>query len=113
MERGDLIVVLVGGYEGLGSKRIRHDADMGLRQMELVESVAIRLKILTDRRHNRRVTAQHIQGISDIASAAAKFASHIRYQERDVKNMNLIRQDVILEAIAEHHDGIVGKGTAD
>ena len=48
-----------------------------------------------------------------IPPAAAEFAAQVRHQERDVQDVQLVRQDVVLEAVAEHHDGVVGDGAAD
>src|SRR5690606_41534992 len=36
-----------------------------------------------------------------------------RDQEGDVQDVHLVRQDVVLELVREHHDGVVGEGTTD
>jgi len=51
--------------------------------------------------------------LGDVARAAAEHAPDIRNQEADVQDVNLVRQDAILEAILKDHDVVVGDGTAD
>ena len=57
--------------------------------------------------------AQHLQGVGDVARAAAELAPQVGHQEGDVQDVDLVGQDVVLEAVVEHHDGVVGDGTAD
>ena len=38
---------------------------------------------------------------------------HFRHEERDVQNMNLVRQDVLFKAILKDHDVVEGDGTAN
>src|SRR5690606_24845887 len=36
-----------------------------------------------------------------------------RHQERHYQNVHLVRENVVLELVREHHDGVEGKGTTD
>ena len=85
-----------------------------LRSMpQCLEVVAVGPEILADRRHRDRVAAQQLQVVGDVAGAAAELAAHARHQERHVQDVHLVRQDVVLELVLEHHDGVVGQGAAD
>ena len=61
----------------------------------------------------QRLAAQQLQVVGDVAGAAAEFAAHVRHQEGHVQDVDLFRQDVVLEVVVEHHDGVVGHGAAD
>ncbi len=58
-------------------------------------------------------TAQQLEVVRDVAGAAAELAPHVGHQERDIEDVDLVGQDVVAEAVAEHHDGVVGDGAAD
>ena len=60
-----------------------------------------------------RLLAQELQPVGDVARAAAVLAPQVRHQERDVQDVDLVGEDVVLELVAEHHDGVVRDGAAD
>jgi len=113
MECGDLIVVEVGGDESLPGEVVCHMPDMGLCQAEIVQTRGVRRKIVADRGHDQRVSAQHLQIVGDVARASAVFPAHFRHQKSDVEDMDLFGQDVFFELVFEHHDGVVSHGTAN
>ncbi len=113
VESGDLVVVEIGGDERLPGISVRHGADVGLRQPQFVQARGIGAEVVADSRHDQRIAAQHLQVVGDVAGAAAVLAPHLRHQERHVQDVDLVGQDVFLELVLEHHDGVVGHGTAD
>ena len=113
MERRDLVVVQVGGNEGLRRERVGHVAHMRLGQAQFVHAIGVRLIVVADGRHDQRIAAEHFQRIGDISGTTAKLPAHFGYQERHVQDVNLVGKDVVLEMPAEHHDGVVGDRTAD
>src|SRR5574340_298068 len=46
-------------------------------------------------------------------SDAAELPAQVRHQEGHVQDVDLLRQDVILEAVMEHHDRVEGDGATD
>ena len=80
---------------------------------QLREILAVRTEILADGRHRDRIAAEQLEVVGDVARAAAELAAHARHQERHVEDVHLVRQDVVLELVLEHHDGVVGERTAD
>ena len=83
------------------------------RMSELVEVLAVGAEVLADGGHRDRIAAEQLEVVGDVAGAAAELAAHARHQERHVQDVHLVRQDVVLELVREHHDGVVGQGTAD
>eukprot|EP00825_Cyclidium_porcatum_P029940 TRINITY_DN3184_c0_g1_i14.p1 TRINITY_DN3184_c0_g1~~TRINITY_DN3184_c0_g1_i14.p1 ORF type:complete len:414 (-),score=39.68 TRINITY_DN3184_c0_g1_i14:727-1968(-) len=113
MEGGDLIVVEVGRDESLCREAATDLADMATRQAELVEAIEIGCCIVAHGGHDRRLATEQHQVVGNIAGAAAKFAAHFRHQESHIKDVDLLRQDVVLEAVRKDHDVVKGQGTAD
>jgi hypothetical protein len=113
MEGGDLVVGQIRGDEGLGGEAVGDGADVALVHAELVEPVPVGGEIVAHRGHDHRVAAQQLHGVGDVAGAAAVFPAHVRHQEGHVQDVNLVGQDVVLEVVVEHHDGVVGHGAAD
>ena len=113
MERGDLVVVKIGGVECLAGEEPFHMADVRLRKAEFFQAGGIRREVVAYGRHDQRAAAQHLQVVCDVARASAVFAAHFRYQKRDVENVDLFGEDVILELILEYHDGVVSHRTAN
>ena len=60
-----------------------------------------------------RLPAQQMQGIGDIAGAAAKFAPQLRHKERDIQFMDLIGQDLVGKFAAKIHDAVKGQRAAN
>ncbi len=77
------------------------------------EVLAVRREILADGRHRQRIGAEQLEVVGDVAGAAAELAAHARHQERHVQDVHLVGQDVVLELVLEHHDGVVGQRSAD
>ena len=71
------------------------------------------LDVLADGRHDQRVPAQQLQVVADVARGAAELAPHLRRQEADVEDVQLVGEQVVLEAIRKHHDGVVGDRAGD
>ena len=113
MEGGDLVVVQVGGDEGLGGKAAGHLPHMIGGKAKLLEAVHVGGGVVADSGHDAGFAAQQLEVVGDVAGAAAELAAHVRHQEGDVEDMNLLGQDVVLELVVEHHDGVVGHGAAD
>ncbi len=80
---------------------------------EVLQALRVGREVVAHRRHDQRMAAQQLQVVGDVARAAAVFAAHLRHQEGDVEDVDLFGQDVVLELVLEHHDGVVGHRTAD
>jgi hypothetical protein len=113
MESRDLVVVEIGGDESLRRKSARHMAHVRTRQAELVKTIEVRGRIVAHRRHDQRFTAEQHQVVGDIAGATAVFAAHFRDQKGDVQDVNLLGQDMVLEAVREDHDVVESQRAAD
>src|SRR5262249_52847152 len=66
-----------------------------------------------DGRHRQAGVAEQAQAVSDVAGTPAELAPHLRHEKRHVQHVNLVRQDVVLEPVAEHEDRVVGHRSAD
>ena len=113
MERGDLVVVEIGRDERLRGVEIGELLDAVEADAAAREVLAVRREILADGRHRQRIGAEQLEVVGDIAGAAAELAAHARHEERHVQDVHLVRQDVVLELVLEHHDGVVGQRAAD
>ena len=113
MERGDLVVVEIGGDERLRGVQVVDHLDVRQVDAATFEVLAVRREILSDRAHRQRFAAEQFQVVADVARTAAEFLAHARHEERHVQHVHLVGQDVVLELILEHHDGVVGERTAD
>ena len=79
----------------------------------VLHPLAVRAEVLAARSPSDRLAAQQLEVVGDVAGAAAELAAHARHQERHVQDVHLVRQDVVLELVREHHDGVVGERSAD
>src|SRR4051794_17957744 len=113
VKRCYLVIRQIGRDESLRGKCPVNTAHVGLSNTEIIQPGGVRLVIVADGCHDQRIAAYHIQVISNVTCAAAKLTSHIRYQKRDVQNMNFLWQDMVLEMIVEHHYGVVRNRAAD
>ena len=87
---------------------------MSTRQPQGIQASTVAREILgTDCRHHERLTAQHAQRMGDVARTTAELAPQIGHEKRDIQDVDLVGQDVMLEAVVEHHDGVVRDGSAD
>jgi hypothetical protein len=109
----DLVVVQIGRDESLRRVAPRHLADVALRNAQLLEPLRVRSVIVTDGRHDERLAAEHPETVSNVPSAAAELAPQVRHEKGNVQDVKLVREDVVLEAVAEHHDGVVRDRAAD
>ncbi len=57
--------------------------------------------------------AEELQVVGDVAGGAAVLAAHLGRQEADVEDVQLVGEQMIAEAIREHHDGVVRDGAGD
>ncbi len=113
MERGDLVVVQVGGDVGLGGVAVRHHLEELARDAVLVHPGFIGAEVMADGGHGQGIAAQQAEVVSDIAGGAAEFAAQLGHQEGHIQDVHLVRQDFVLELAGEHHDGVECHGTAD
>ena len=49
----------------------------------------------------------------DIAGRAAVFAPHLGREEADVQDVQLVGEEMVLESIRKHHDGVIGDRSGD
>ena len=113
VESGDLVVVEIGGDEGLGGEGAGDLRDVAAGQAEGIETVEVGRGVVADGGHDQRLTAEQFEVVGDITGAAAEFATHFGHEEGDVQDVQLLGQDVIAEAILENHDRIEGDGAAN
>ena len=103
-----------GSADEIIEKRgLKQVTDTGAISAVLDEMLAVGAEVLAHGGHRDRVAAQQLEVVGDVAGAAAEFAAHARHQEGHVQDVDLVRQDVVLELVLEHHDGVVGQGAAD
>src|SRR3546814_17969977 len=88
-------------------------SDVCSSDLQPLEVFAIRREILADGGLRDRVAAEQLEVVGDVARAAAELAPHPRHQERDVEDVPLVREDVVLELVGEPHAGVVGQGATD
>ena len=113
VERDDLVVVEVGGDERLRSELPGDLAQMLRRQALRIESFEVRGDVLADRGHDHRVAAEQPEVVADIGGATAVLAPHLRCQEANIEDVELVCEQVILESVREHHDRVVGDRARD
>ena len=113
MKGGDLVVVQIGGDEGL-----RGEVVFQLAHVTQIDPAGLHVRlvgreILAHRAEGHRLAAEQLEVVADVARAAAELATHLRHVEGHAEHVHLVRQDVILELILEHHDGVVSERAAD
>lgn len=113
MEGGDLVVVEIGGNEGLGGEGAGQCAHVAALEAERLQTLHVGAAVVADGGHDHRLATEQLEVVGDIAGAAAEFAAHLGHVEADVEDVQLIRQQVVLEAVLEDHDVVVGDGSAD
>ncbi len=112
VEGGNLVVVQIGGDKGLRGKGARHLAHILAAQAQRVESLMVGPGIVADGCHDERIGFEQLEVVGDVARTTTKLATHVGHQKCHVQDVNLLRENVFLEAIMEHHDGVVGDRTA-
>jgi hypothetical protein len=112
VEGGDLVVVEVGGDEGLRGEAAG-DRRTWSRRCRARRAARGRAGVVADGGHDQRLAAEQLEVVGDVAGAAAELAPHLGHQEGHVQDVHLLGQDVVLEAVLEHHDGVVGDRAAD
>ena len=75
----------------------------------LVHPRRVGRKVRAHGAHGRTIAAEQLQVVGDIARAAAELPAHFWHQEGYVQHVYLVGQDVLLELVGEHHDGVVGE----
>jgi len=78
------------------------------RQAKIVQAQQIGVGVVTDRGHDQGFAIEQLEVVGDVAGAATELAPHLGNQERDIEDVNLLGQDVVLETIMEDHDVIEG-----
>ena len=113
MECGDLVVVEVGRDVGLCGIAVLQDLDQVLADPAVAQPLGVGGKVLANRCHDQRVCPQLLEVVGNVAGTTAIFPAQFGYQEGDVEDVHLLRQDVVLELVWKHHNGVVGHGAAD
>ncbi|MNT88444.1 hypothetical protein D3C71_1879620 [compost metagenome] len=69
----------------------------------------IAIAIIAQHGHGQRLAAQQLQGVGNIAGAAAKVAAQGGHQERYVQNVDLLGHDLVGKAAVKGHDVVERK----
>jgi hypothetical protein len=80
---------------------------------ERVEPIQVGLGVHPDRRHRQWFAAEQLEVVGDVARATAELAAHLRNEEGNIQDVDLVRQDMVGKPAIEHHDRVVRDGTAD
>ena len=112
VECRDLVVVDVGGDEGLRGELPVEDAHVPRGEPEVLQALRVGREVVADRGHDLRLLAQELQVVGDVARGAAELAPQVGDHEGDVEDVDLVGEDVLLELVGEHHDGVVGQRPA-
>src|SRR6267143_2994417 len=107
MEGGDLVVVEIGGDESLRGELPWNALEQRGSDAECTEAIEIWLDILADRAHDQRAFAKQPQVVADVSRSAAVLPPHLRRKEAHVKDVKLVGEQMIPEAIRKYHDGVV------
>ena len=113
MKRGDLVVVEVRSNERLRGELAGYLLYEIGGQAEPAQAVQVGTAIVADSRHDERIFPEELQVIGDVAGRAPELASHLRREEADVEDVQLVGEQVVTEAVRKHHDGVVGDGAVD
>ncbi len=89
-----------------GTHRLGRDAP-GAQALDVAEAVA------ADRGHHHRLAAEGGEVVGDVAGAAAEFAAQPGHQERDVQDVQLLRQDLVGEPAGKGGDAVERERSAD
>ena len=79
-----------------------------VREVKALQPIIVRREVIANSRHDAGITTQHLQRVGNVAGATAELTPHVGDQKGDVEDVQLVRKDVVFEAVVEHHDGVVG-----
>jgi hypothetical protein len=104
VEGGDLAVVDVGGDEGcVYCQRCGARGGRDAQPLEVVLACPKSSPTVPS------VGPPQAEVVSNIAGHPAELAAHLGHQEGHVQDVHFVGQDVLLELVGEHHDGVIGQ----
>jgi hypothetical protein len=101
-----------GRDEGLRGELAIERAHVPGAQAQPRQALRIGPEIVADGGHDGRLLAQQAQVVRDVARGSPELAAHVGHHERDVEDVDLVREDVLPELVGKHHDGVVGQRSA-
>lgn len=113
VEGGDLVVVGVGDDHRLRGVGVGHLQHLPGVDAQAVEPVEVSLAVVAHRGHHHRLAAERGQRVGDVAGAASELAAQRRHQERDIQDVDLIREYLLGESALEVRDGVERKRAAN
>src|ERR671936_1891453 len=113
VERGDLVVVEIGGDESLRGELPRDLLEERRADVEAPQALEIRTAVLADGSHQQRRLAEKLQVVRNVSRRPAELATHLRRQKAHVEDVQLVGQQMVSEAIREYHDRVVGDRAGD
>ena len=113
VESGNLIVVQIRCNECLRGKASGDAAHVRARNPQVVQSKEIGISVIANGGHDQRFTTQQLKIVGNVSRTPSELTAHFRYQECDIQNVDLLRQNMVLETIMKNHDVVVRDGAAD
>ncbi|MNR18002.1 hypothetical protein D3C85_1347010 [compost metagenome] len=108
MEGHQLVAILVGDAEALRGVLAADGADEAVVDAGALQVLAVGLEVLAHRAHHQRCLAEQAQAVGDVAGRAAKLAAHGRHLEGGRDLVQLIGQNMVIEAVFEIEQRVVG-----
>ena len=109
----DLVIVQVRGNERLRGERLGNLPDVIHGHPMGHQPVPIRAEIVSGGGHRDAGIAEQVQAVGDVRRTSAEFAPHLGHQEGHVQDVDLVRENVRLEAVRKQQYRVVSHRTAD
>lgn len=113
VEGGNLVIVYIGRNVSLGGIGIGDDAYVIAGHAVTLQPLSIGLEVRPCGSQWVTALAEQSQIVGDITGAAPELLAQLRHEKGHVKDMHLLGQDMIAEAVLEDHDGVEGERSAD
>ena len=113
VEGPDLVVVEIRRHEALRRAHVVEHPDGVAADPVPVEPLGVGSEVAADAGEDQRILAELAQVIGDVARHATKVRLEALDVEGHVQDVDLVRQDVVLEAVGKDHDVIERQRAGD
>lgn len=113
VESGDLVVVEIGGDEGVGGGGVGYNFYTCCWYSVFCKPFFVLQKIVSSGGVDDGGTSQEFDAVGDISGGASELFSELIGGKAHIEHVHFFGQNVVFKFVGVHHDVIVGEGAGD